>query len=748
MIRVAALLVVFAAVATAEEFQNADVYARIETDGIVLGNAVVERSWSKASFVTDSLEDRRAVPPRVWTAETADFGLSLDGIELPSSALGVTGVTVTEPDRGGLRIEMRLEPLGVAAPIGLVVTRAVEAYPGIAGFRSETAVTSPLPLVVSGYWLDELQPAAPVSAEAHSFRAGADWREPGWPGPALAIPDAQPGTWRDSDAGGPGQPVARTAQWMSLGAADGGRAFFVLERNDYASSWMAYDGTRARAVVDLSRDVVYIGPFEEEGHLGNPTPGPARHRVVLPGVPLRLEPVFTGFGTSSDDEPWQHFRYLEGHRMPPYRREIVFNTNGVDSNARSTGAKDDVDFDEFVKRQLPAAKALGVETFVFDDGWQARSGDWCPDSDECPEPRWDGSPDSRFRPRFPDATFEAVRGALGEMNLGLWMTPMHFNPSAEAFTTNPQTACLPVSLGLVALNLADPDTGSNDAGIGTWNPEAIRTDGTKLVDYIESRIRVAIEDWGVTYFKFDFLVWLDCFGAETVDAYAYRESFLAMLDRLIADHPGVTFEIDETNDYRLFPFESVARGPSWYQNGSPPPNEALHASWILAPFVPPFALGRSVFGNGRWMEFDVDYLMAAALPSHMTFFIDLENIPEQVVTKARVWTDYYKEHRDSLATFTYPLLEDPVTGANWTALQPWNPETGRGFLLVYRQDSPDAMKTVALRNVPPGKTFELFEAPADVPLGTFSSADLASGIPISIDERKRAKVIRIESVSP
>ena len=27
---------------------------------------------------------------------------------------------------------------------------------------------------------------------------------------------------------------------------------------------------------DLSRDVIYLGPLEESGHLGNPGPGPAR----------------------------------------------------------------------------------------------------------------------------------------------------------------------------------------------------------------------------------------------------------------------------------------------------------------------------------------------------------------------------------------------------------------------------------------------------------------------------------------
>jgi len=719
-----------------------DVYARVEADRVVLGNSLVERSWAKDAFATIELLDKRE-PARSWTSDSVDFSLILDGLELDSSRFAVTGVEVV-PNRGGLRVEMRLEPLA-GVPSTLVIERAVEAYPGIAGFRSETRMESLLPIVLSGYVVEQLDVDS-VTATAHAFRAGADWREPEWTGPALVIGDPQPGTWREQSEAS--STVSGTAQWLSLAAANDRRAFLVLERNDYSSSQMSYDGGRARAWVDLSRDVVYIGPFEEQGHVGNPTPGPFRHRVILPGKPMALEAVFTGLGLNADDEPWQHFEYLERHRMPPYRREIVFNTNGVDSNVRSTGAKDDVNFDEFLL-QLSVAKALGVETFVFDDGWQARSGDWCPDSPECPEPRWDGIAGSKFRPRFPDATFEAVRGALGDVNLGLWMTPMHFNPASTAFNENPQWSCLPVSLGLVAVNLADPGSSSNEAGIGTWNPEAIGSDGTKLIDYIESRIRLAIDEWGVSYFKFDFLVWLDCLGIDTVDMYAYRESFMAMLDRLIADHPTVTFEIDETNDYRLFPFESVARGPSWYQNGSPEPHEALHASWILTPFVPPFSLGRSALGGGQnpsWTRFEVDYLMAVALPSHMTFFIDLEIIPTEVVDQVAVWTDYYKRYRDTLATFTYPLLEDPVDGTSWTALQPWNPETGRGFLLVYRQDSPDDTKTVALRNVPSGKTFELFEAPADVAIGIFTSAELTAGIPITISARDRARVIRIHPI--
>ncbi len=78
-----------------------------------------------------------------------------------------------------------------------------------------------------------------------------------------------------------------------------------------------------------------------------------------------------------------------------------------------------------------------------------------------------------------------------------------------------------------------------------------------------------------------------------------HDAFVAMIDRLRADHPGVTFQIDETNDYRLFPFESVSRGPTWFQNGGPSVTQLLHNLWNLSPYVPTFAIGHKLFA-GNW----------------------------------------------------------------------------------------------------------------------------------------------------
>ena len=123
---------------------------------------------------------------------------------------------------------------------------------------------------------------------------------------------------------------------------------------------------------------------------------------------------------------------------------------------------------------------------------------------------------SKYKPRFPDATFAAVRKAIAPMKLGLWMSPMHFNPESATFRAHPDWACAPLGLGTTLVNMLQPDSSSNEAGIGVWGPKAI--------PHIESRIREAITKWQVAYFKFDFLMWVDCVGQGTM--YDYQDAFV------------------------------------------------------------------------------------------------------------------------------------------------------------------------------------------------------------------------------
>jgi hypothetical protein len=653
---------------------------------------------------------------------------------LESTVFNVTSAALAVVDGGGVRVTMQLETPGGA----LKAERVAEAYDGVAGFRTQTTLLSAAPLVLHGARLETVVAGPAVTSAVSSFRAGADWREPDWSGPPLTIGDPHAGTWRQTTTGTVGAAVEAAAQYVSLTDGANGRSAFVqLERNDLPSSRAAYDGQAGSVSVDYTRDVLNLGPIEESGHAENPAPAAAqagRVRAVKPGTPFPLEATFVGFGVNADDEVWQFHKYLVGKRLKPYELDATFNSNGTDSNAISTGAKDDMNF-ATVEAVAPLAKRLGIKTFILDDGWQAISGDWHPDSPDHPEPRWDGIPGSKFAPRFGDSTFTAVRAAIAPMKLGLWMNPTFFHPASKTFKEHPEWMCQPLGPALFAANTADPNGSSNEAGLVPWGPSA------EAFAHIESRVDDAIDNWGASYFKFDFLLWFDCAGQG--DLYDYHDRFVALLDRLRAKHPGVTFEIDETNDYRLFPFESVSRGPSWFQNGSPPPHQLLHNIWNLSPWIPAFSLGQRFLGDYRGTDpAAIDLRMAVALLSHPTFFSDLRRYEPAALDRASTWLAFRRAHIDAFTGVVYPLLADPLDG-KWTALQSWNADTASGALLAFRQGAAESTMTVPLRNVPAGRTFDLVAAPGGETVGTATSAELAAGLPVAIAEPQGQKVLLI-----
>jgi hypothetical protein len=287
----------------------------------------------------------------------------------------------------------------------------------------------------------------------------------------------------------------------------------------------------------------------------------------------------------------------------------------------------------------------------------------------------------------------------------------------------------------VAYNSAQPGVSSNEAGLGPWSNLAY--------PHIESRIRAAIDQWHARYFKFDFMVWLDCAGVN--DLYQQHDAFVAMLDRLRRDHPDVVFQTDETNDYRLFPFESTMRGPTWFQNGYPDVAHLLHNLWLLGPYVQSYTIGQHLLGGESWKQSDVNTLMAAALPTAITFWKDLRALPSSVVDTAARWIRFYKAHRDSFSLATYALLDDPL-GGSWAALQEWNPKAQRGALLAFRQGSPSATKRIAMRGVRPGLRFKLLEAPSGRQVATVGSAELQRGLTVRLPAKGQARVLLVEPV--
>ncbi len=711
----------------------------LSDDKVQIDTGTVVRKWRDTAgggFQTTSFLDKRTALEWVAPGTSDDFTITVGILDFTSSDFTLDSAERSALPNGGARVTMHL-----SGPALFAVDYLVDAWPGLAGFRTQTVVKALVVLPVTGYSMGELTTrfTSNITPIGQTFHSGSDWRdEDGW-SPSITIGDEAPrggrSDWRVQTQGPKGGPYEQYGNWVTARHNGGQSVFVVSQRPNLPSSRVSFAGGRVAAETDLTQDIIVTGPIESDVHVENPTPVPVRHRIATALAPLVLEPAFVGLSTHPDDEPWQHEKYLQAGGWS-YPRAITFNTNNIDGDRlpynTPGGAKDSVDKAEYL-RQVAVAEQLGIETFILDDGWQLNSGDWEPD------PR-------RFPNGFPEISADLEQRG---MNLGLWMSPMSFHPDSAAFRTNPLWSCVPLG---TATGLANGTPlgeailgGSAEAGIGVWNPDAVSIGG-RMIDDLQAKIERAITRDGARYFKFDFLVWLDCVNPFPTSMYRYREVFVSMIDRLHARHPEVTFQIDETNDFRMWPYESVARGPSWFQNGSPAPNILLHNLWLVAPYVPTYSIGQAA--ATALGTYSVDYLMAAAMLSHMTFWRDLPTLTPAQVTRTRFWTDLYKAHRDELGKMVvYPLLADPMPGTNWAALQPWNPDTHRGYVFAFRQNTNQASVSLRLRSVRADLTYRVTDVVTGAWLGTVTGTQLRAGYVVAAPTKHSARVLRIAPVA-
>jgi hypothetical protein len=255
-----------------------------------------------------------------------------------------------------------------------------------------------------------------------------------------------------------------------------------------------------------------------------------------------------------------------------------------------------------------------------------------------------------------------------------------------------------------------------------------------------------VKDYDVREFKFDFMAWVDCPPHDYLD---YEDAFVALVRRMQAAHPGITFELDETNDQRSWPFESVALGPSWFDNahthpGSTKQSKLLHDIWVAAPWIPPSSIGFGTYDDTLKAPYTVDYLFPMSMLSHITFWTDLRNLtPGQRVDTAW-WLGWYKAHRGDLDGLVYENTQaDPLDGKGWAAFQPW---TGtRGELFAFRQSDGPATQAIKLFGVSAKRSYVVRNVRTSASLGTFTGAELgSSGLPVTLENPFSAAVFSID----
>jgi hypothetical protein len=201
----------------------------------------------------------------------------------------------------------------------------------------------------------------------------------------------------------------------------------------------------------------------------------------------------------------------------------------------------------------------------------------------------------------------------------------------------------------------------------------------------------------------------------------------------------VTFELDETNDQRAWPFESAALGPSWFDNahlhGSTAVAKLLHDVWSAAPWVPTASVGVGAYDgtlSGPYAGVaGVDALFPLAMLTHITFWTDLTQLSDAQRAETSWWTGWYQAHRGELGPSVYELTtNDPLDGRSWAAWQPW--DGAAGYVFAFRQAGGPDTERLALHGLDPDQVYRVTDVRTGAELGVYRAAALTDGLPVTL----------------
>ena len=680
----------------------------------VLADGQISQSWSLAAgggVTVRSVKDPAA--GQEWArAGSPDFTLLLDSVPTSSASgwrLMQASAQPIPPDparpAAGRGVEIRFR-YGLVLGHGLVeLDRTWSLYPGEGDEQvSEELVNhTPLPLRVGRYSLAQLTSSAPVRGTVLAYHGGSDWRQDFravTAEPAGFDAEGQVGQFDNGSGSG----------WFLVGQRRGG-AMSRLGRDSGGRTWVG---------VDNARDLFDWGPILSSppnyNRQENPAyPAPIRQRTLTPFGRLDLGQAYLGVYHGGAGQAGAVFaRDFTAHVMPTERQTVDLNT--FHPWGHGSGLSDST-----LRPQAKLFRQLGGEVFMLDDQWQGSSaGDW----------QWDAARfplDPQGVPQFVDYLH-----SLG-LQLGLWMSPAEFNPGSAIYRAHPNWACTPT--GDVTAQIPD------DSGLGVWDMT-----NKHLQAYLTGVISRLISQDGVREFKFDYVTWVDCPPHDYLDYEDAYVHWVALQEQL---HPGVTFELDETNDQRLWALRSAALGPSWFDNGhlqgSSYPSRLLHDVWSAAPWVPPSTLAFGSYDGDVGPPYSVDYLMPIALLGHITFWTDLTKLSVTDMTETGWWISWYRAHRAELSGLVYEdSRADPIDGRAWAAFQPWDGD--RGYLFAFRQGGAEGAETISLQGLAPNASYVVSNVRTGVRLGTFTGASLERGLTVTMTQPYSALVAAVTPV--
>jgi alpha-galactosidase len=399
----------------------------------------------------------------------------------------------------------------------------------------------------------------------------------------------------------------------------------------------------------------------------------------------------------------------------------------------------------YIKKLTDDLAPTGIDHVLLGDGWQDRYGDWNVDTRKFP---------NGLRPL---ADYMRAKGIVP----GIWIALATASDTSNVAQDHPDWFMT--------------DREGNPANLHANFPKRAHTMSldTPWFDYILQKIRSLVDDNALGYVRLDMAAVYSAYRLNNVEAgdwatgagrtYANQRESLwrlyertgALLDSLRASHPALLVDCTadlygRTNGLDLwllqhtdYTYLTTLRTPA--PTGNRAARQLLYDRSHLAP-------GGTILVGGLRLD---DPLFRKNVLSQAASVILLTGDVTRLLPADKVWLKTYlawltalNERTQYTRFYQSTDLFSRPDAHHWDGCLRLNPERNGGLLCLYRNDTPEATRTVALRGLRPTSNYQVRQGGTNTVVGTYTGQQLlTAGLAVTIPNRHEGALFSIEAIT-
>ena len=397
---------------------------------------------------------------------------------------------------------------------------------------------------------------------------------------------------------------------------------------------------------------------------------------------------------------------------------------------------------ERIKELATSLQGTGVEYFIIDDGWNTNYGDWKVD-----------------RTKFPNGLKSVMEDIRDKgMKPGLWITLSTVETSSEAFEKYKQYSVKGQNGRPVNLHQYNG---------AIFNKESVTISLlSPYYDYMLEKVTNLVEKYGLKYLKVDFATAKSAYvtreehsgSYDTTQWYKGRSDFFLktyrrvqqFFDQLSQKFPELvidaTFELWGDwymIDYGLLQHAHVDWISNYYQAAPEGPMKVRKLAYSRGGVLPTSCM---MIGNQAIDAENYRYTYYSQLAGTPLLLGDPRKLSKEKKEWYREHTRWFEEMQQkyNIQKFYAPIhsLGSPDS-KNWDGFIRYNPVKNCGFFVVFRNDSPEKDRRIALNQVDSSATYKISSVPDGKQSYKVKGEQLHKGWSVKIPERHSAKAFSI-----